>query len=104
MISASPSHATGNRVESPVVELAHPAAHGPDPQLRAWHVLEHRHLAPHALGGGSDPVHRFGVLVRLAVREIEPGHVHALNDHLLEHFGLPRGRPHGGDDLRGAHC
>ena len=84
-------------------QLGHPAGHRADPQLGPGQVTEDRHVALRALRGRAHRLRDFPVLLRVAVREIEPGHVHAGSDHLLEDVEILRGWTDGRDDLRGAH-
>ena len=51
------------------------------------------------LRGGTQALGGFGVLPRLAVREVQAGHVHPRGDHPLELARLATGRPDRRDDL-----
>ena len=82
---------------------ATPPATGPIRSFGPGEVTEDRHIALRALRGGAHRLRDFPVLLRVAVREIEPGHIHPGSDHLLENVEILRGWTDGRDDLRGAH-
>ena len=88
---------------APRLQVDHVARHRAEAELGARDVLEDGHLPTHPLGRGADPLDRLGVLLRVAVREVQPRHVHADRDHLLEDRGLPRGRSDRRDDLGRPH-
>ncbi len=68
--------------------LGHPAGHRADAQLRPRHVAENRNPLAHLVRSRPDAPAGLRMRVRVSVREVEPGHVHALLDHALEHGGL----------------
>ncbi len=85
-------------------QLGHAAGHRADPELGAGQVAEDRHVASRALGSLADRRRYLGVLLRAAVREVEPGDVHARLDHLLEDLRVLGGWADRRDDLRRAHA
>ena len=85
-------------------QLRHAAGHGPDPELGPGQVTEDGHVPAGALGALPDGRGYLGVLLGCAVREVEPGDVHAGGDHLLEDVRALRGGADRRDDLRRAHA
>jgi hypothetical protein len=79
-------------------------AEGAEPDLGPLQVLKDCDGAAEARLGPADSPDHLGVLGVSAVREIEPGNVHARCHEAIEHLHAGGGRPDRTDDLRMAHC
>ena len=79
-------------------------AEGAEPDLGPLQVLKDRDGAAEARLGPADSPDHLGVLGVGAVREIEPGDVHARRHEAIEHLHAGGGRPDRADDLRMTHC
>ena len=79
-------------------------AEGAEPDLRPLQVLEDRDGAAEARLGPADSPDHLGVLGVGAVREIEPGDVHARGHEAIERLHAGGRGPDRADDLRMAHC
>jgi hypothetical protein len=73
-----------------------------DADLRTLQVGHDRDLLADLAGRLANECGAVDVVLRLAVREVEPHDVNAGADHALEDFGRARRRPERGDDLGGA--
>ena len=71
-----------------------------DAHLRAGQVLQDRDGAARAAGGLAHALRGLGMLLGVAVGEVQPRDVHARLDHPGERVGVARGGADGGDDLR----
>ena len=103
---ASPSKPSAPQTKvrwSPGLSSAIPSASGPIRSLgpgRSWRIATWRPARP---GRVAHQLRGLGVLLRRAVREVQPRDVHARLDHAHEDLGIARGGADRGDDLGAAH-
>ena len=80
-----------------------PVAKRPEPDLRALKVDQDPDPSADGVGRRPDVVVDGQVLLVPAMRQVEPGHVHARLDEALDLLQGAGGRAEGGNDLRATH-
>ena len=92
----------GGGEHQPGAAHQHPTAIGEltRAHLRAGQIGQHRHHLAGAFGGGSHGLEALDVRLQRAVAEVEPHHVDAGEQEVVEHLRRLAGRPQRGDDLR----
>ena len=91
--------AAGNEIDAGAAALAE----RPQADLGALQILKDRDGAAPALAAVADAPDALRVLGVRAVREVQPGHVHAGGDETVELLGARGCRTDGADDLRATH-
>ena len=73
-----------------------------DADFGALQVGHDRHFTPCALRRFAHQTGAIDMVLRLAVAEIQPDHVHTGPDHLLQNGGIAGGGSEGGNNFGGA--